>query len=68
MSDDDISKLLREVVEESETSMDKLITELISIATSHRYKIDGSDLNRRDAMEKLMKQYCSDNMKEVDDE
>lgn len=68
MSDDDISKLLREVVEESETDMERLITELISVATSHRYKTEGSDLNRRDAMEKLMKQYCSDHMKEDEDE
>ena len=60
----ELEELLQEVVEESDSALDKLVRNLIEIAVSQKHKSGGSNQTRRDFMEKNMNQYLADNMKE----
>ena len=56
----ELEELLQEVVEESDSALDKLVRNLIEIAVSQKHKSGGSNQTRRDLMEKTMNQHLTD--------
>jgi hypothetical protein len=64
MENDEFKKMLREVADNANTPLDDLISELIEVAVSQKYKSGGNNSTRRDYMEKIMNEHLSNNKEE----